>query len=75
MALASTRLYVGCKQFPTVSDNRLGELAQVQLIFCFLYALLLKLDADASNSTGWDNYIYDNLMVVVIFSAVVFALI
>ena len=52
MALASARMYSGCKQFPTRKDNRLGEIAQVQLIFCFLYALLLKLDADASNSTG-----------------------
>ena len=40
-----------------------------------MYALLLKLDADASNSTGWDNYIYDNLMVVVSFSGVGLALI
>ena len=68
-------MYSGCKQFPTRKDNRLGEIAQVQLIFCFLYALLLKLDADASNSTGWDNYIYDNLMVLVSFSGVGLALI
>ena len=57
MALVSARIYSGCKQFPKRSDNRLGEIAQVQLIFNFLYALLLKLETDEHNSTEWDNYI------------------
>ena len=61
------------------SDNRLGEIAQVQLVFGFLYALLLKLDNGADNSTGYsseyDNYVLDTLMVVVSFAGVGFALI
>lgn len=36
MAMGSQRLYVGCKQMPDPSDNRLGELAQWQLVFIFL---------------------------------------
>ena len=36
MAQGSQRLYVGCKQFPNPADNRLGELAQWQLVFIFL---------------------------------------
>ena len=78
MALASARMYTACKQFPTASDNQLGEIAQVQLIFSFLYALLLKLDNGADNSTGYssefDNYLLDNLMVVVSFAGVGLAL-
>ena len=65
MALASARLYSGCKQFHKGSDNRLGEIAQIQLVFSFLYALLLKLDTGADNSTSYDSYIFDNLMAFV----------
>ena len=74
MALVSARIYSGCKQFPKRSDNRLGEIAQVQLIFNFLYALLLKLETDEHNSTEWDNYIFDILMVLVNFSGFAIAL-
>ena len=74
MALVSARIYTGCKQFPKRSDNRLGEIAQVQLIFNFLYALLLKLETDKHNSTGWDNFIFDILMVLVNFSGLAIAL-
>ena len=74
MALASARLYSGCKQFPARSDNRLGEIAQIQLVFSFLYALLLKLDTGADNSTSYDSYIFDNLMVFVSLSGIGIAL-
>ena len=45
MAQGSQRLYVGCKQFPNPADNRLGELAQWQLVFIFLGEL------DGANET------------------------
>ena len=53
-AMASQRLYVGCKQFPVDSDNRLGELAQVQLIMIFLAGLMLQMDIE-SNVTSYDK--------------------
>ena len=74
MALASARLYSGCKQFPARSDNRLGEIAQIQLVFTFLYALLLKLDTGADNHSSYDNDIFDNLMAFVSLSGIGIAL-
>ena len=31
VAMGSARIYIGCKQFPKPSVNRLGEVAQVQV--------------------------------------------
>ena len=66
MAMGSQRLYVGCKQMPDPSDNRLGELAQWQLVFIFLAALLLQMDL-SSNVTNYDDVIFDSILVTLLF--------
>ena len=67
MAMVSARIYIGCKQFPRHTDNQLGEIAQVQLVFSFLYALLLKLETGKDNSSEWEDEAYDIMMVFVNF--------
>ena len=43
-------------QFPKDTDNMLGELAQWQLSFTFLAALLIRLNVTASEYPGsWDD--------------------
>ena len=66
MAMGSQRLYVGCKQFPDPSDNRLGELAQWQLVFIFLAALMLQMNL-SSNVTHYDEVIFDYTITTILF--------
>ena len=66
MSLGSQRLYVGCKQFPDPSDNRLGELAQWQLVFIFLAALMLQMNL-SSNVTHYDEVIFDHTLTTILF--------
>ena len=66
MSLGSARLYVGCEQFPDPSDNRLGELAQWQLVFIFLAALMLQMDL-SSNVTHYDEVIFDHIITAILF--------
>jgi hypothetical protein len=67
MALASLRLYVGLRQYPNATDNKLAEIAQWQLIFTFLAALLIKIDV-SSNITEYDGYLFDYLLIAIIFA-------
>ena len=68
MSMASQRLYIGCKQFPDPSDNRLGELAQWQLVFTFLAALMIKVDV-TSNISSYDKIIFEYLLLAILFFA------
>ena len=53
----------------------MGEIAQIQLVFNFLFALLIKLEIDKHNPSGWDEFIFDILMVAVNFAGLALALI
>ena len=68
VSMASQRLYIGCKQFPDPSDNRLGELAQWQLVFTFLAALMIKVDV-TSNISSYDKIIFEYLLLAILFFA------
>lgn len=61
----STLLYLGCQQFPDPSVNRLGVMAQVQLFFTFLSALMVKMDI--STMSNYDAAIFDNMLVALLF--------
>ena len=65
-SLASMRLYSGAQQFPDPSDNRLGELAQWQLVFIFLAALMLQMNL-SSNVTHYDEVIFDHTLTTILF--------
>ena len=64
--MGSQRLYSGFKQFPDSSDDRLAELAQWQLVFTFLAALMIKVDV-TTNMTTYDKAIFENLLVAILF--------
>jgi len=65
IAYLSTLLYLGCQQFPDPSVNRLGVMAQVQLFFTFLSALMVKMDI--STMSNYDAAIFDNMLIALLF--------
>ena len=68
MSTLSLRLYIGCKQFPDPSDNRLGELAQWQVFCTFFAALMIMVDV-TSNISSYDKVIFENLLLAILFFA------
>jgi hypothetical protein len=64
MAMASAILFTYLAPFPQSEDNTLAQVSQWSLIMTFLGALLIKLDL-SSNSTEYDEGIFDVMLVVV----------